>query len=176
MSRIFLLFITFLIILNIYIDENKYQNIFIYEHYYYEIDPICTNEKEEWIDLTEEEKYMLAALIKLEAGGSSFECQSAICSVILNRLENGRWGNTLEDVIYAPLQFSPAHKIPDTTPNDEQINIVENICKNGPTIPKYVLYFRADYFHSWEGMIDYCYIDTTYFSYSINDYIQYTTI
>ena len=50
--------------------------------------------------------YLLAAIVYAEAGGESYEGQLAVASVIMNRLNNGYWGSTLSDVIYAPYQFT----------------------------------------------------------------------
>jgi N-acetylmuramoyl-L-alanine amidase len=44
--------------------------------------------------------------IWMEARGEPYEGQVAVGEVMLNRLKNGSWGNTLESVILAPYQFS----------------------------------------------------------------------
>lgn len=119
------------------------------------------------IALTEEEKEMFATIIFLEGGGESYECQLAIGSVILNRLMNGHWGNTLEDVLYAKNQFTPAHRISSTTPRDTQRQVVEQLLTEGTTLPYYVMYFRAWYYFSWAT--PYTDIDDTYFSYLEKD-------
>lgn len=45
----------------------------------------------------------------MEALGESYEGKLAVANVIVNRLLSGYWGNTIEDVIYAPGQFSGAN-------------------------------------------------------------------
>ena len=110
---------------------------------------------------------MLATIIYLEGGGESYECQLAIGSVILNRLQDGYWGNTLEQVLYAKNQFTPAYKINSTTPTDQQRKVVEQLLTEGLTLPSYVMYFRAWYYFSWAT--PYKYIDDTYFSYLEKD-------
>lgn len=117
--------------------------------------------------LTDEEKEMFAAIIYLEGGGESYECQLGIGSVILNRLESGYWGNTLESVLYAKNQFTPAHRIKSTTPTDTQRKVVEQLLTEGITLPYYVMYFRAWYYFSWAE--SYAHIDDTYFSYLEKD-------
>lgn len=124
-----------------------------------------------YIELTDDEVYMLATLIYLEGNIESLDCQRAICSVVINRMT--MWDMTLEEVIYQKNQFTPAHLIPHYNPTDVQLGIVEEIMKDGITIPEYVCYFRADYYHSWSGMNDFKYIDSTYFSFSDMDYEQY---
>jgi 16S rRNA (guanine527-N7)-methyltransferase len=50
--------------------------------------------------------YLLAAITYCEAGVEPYEGQLAVANVVLNRLHSGRYGSTLEDVIYAPYQFT----------------------------------------------------------------------
>lgn len=61
------------------------------------------------IVLTQEEINLMACIVTLESGSESYEGQLAVANVILNRLQNGRWGSTITDVIYAPYQFSSAN-------------------------------------------------------------------
>ena len=53
------------------------------------------------------EEELLAAIIYCEAGGEPYEGQLAVGSVVLNRVNNSRFPNSITDVIYAPKQFSP---------------------------------------------------------------------
>ena len=70
----------------------------------------------------------------------------------------------MQDIIYAPNQFSPAHLISSYSPSESTLQAVKDVLENGPNIPDYVTYFRADYYFDW--CIPYCSIDQTYFSYS----------
>lgn len=54
------------------------------------------------------DKELLASIIFCEAGNQSFEGQVAVGAVIMNRIANGAYPNTLEGVIYQPGQFGPA--------------------------------------------------------------------
>lgn len=56
--------------------------------------------------LSEEDINLMAAVMTLECGNESYEGQLAVANVILNRLQSGRWGNTISDVVYAPSQFT----------------------------------------------------------------------
>ncbi len=51
---------------------------------------------------------LLAALIQCEAGGESYEGQLAVGAVVINRLRSGAYPSTLQGVIYASGQFTPA--------------------------------------------------------------------
>ena len=57
------------------------------------------------ISLSEEDIYLMAAIVTLESGGECYEGQLAVANVIVNRLLNGYWGSTVSDVVYAPGQF-----------------------------------------------------------------------
>lgn len=120
-----------------------------------------------YIELTEDEIYDLATLVFLEAGGESYECQKAVASVVINRVTTS--GKSLYDIIYEKNQFTPANLIECREPTESTMNAVIEVCTNGPTIPEYVTYFRADYYHNFsEYLEDYINIDSTYFSYDVN--------
>ncbi|MBE5951572.1 MAG: cell wall hydrolase [Lachnospiraceae bacterium] len=64
--------------------------------------------KRDPISMTEDEIYLFATIIYTEAGNQQYEGKLAVANVILNRLEQGRYGNTLADVVFAEGQFSGA--------------------------------------------------------------------
>lgn len=117
--------------------------------------------------LDDVEKHIFASLLRLEVGSSSYECQMAAASVVVNRMLYDNKG--FKEVVYEKNQFSVAKWIdPDTgkcykEPLEINWRAVEDICQNGPTLPYYVMYFRADYYHKWST--PYFEIDGTYFSY-----------
>lgn len=121
---------------------------------------------EYYIQLTEDEIYEFATLVFLEAGCESYECQLGVASVVINRMTTK--GLSLYDVIYAPNQFTPADLIPYYEPSESTINAVMHVVQNGPTLPEWVTFFRANYYHSFSGVADYVCIDKTYFSYDIS--------
>ena len=120
-------------------------------------------------DITSVEREMLARLVYREANTESIECQEAIVSVAINRWQDGRWGNTLKEVVYAKNQFSPANLLYCTTPNETNYEAVDEVIQNGCTIPEYVLFFRADYHFQWKGYKAYQKIDSTCFGYMKED-------
>ena len=61
---------------------------------------------DESMNLSEQDLYLMAATIYTEAGGEAYEGQVAVANVLLNRLRSGKYGKTLEDVVYQPYQFS----------------------------------------------------------------------
>ena len=57
---------------------------------------------------------LMARIIKREVGGSSYKCQLAVGSVIMNRVR--RTGASVHDIIYSPNQFSSANSsLPNET-------------------------------------------------------------
>lgn len=127
-----------------------------------EIEPEAV-EPEPYLEMGESDVYELATLVYLESGTESFECQKAIASVVIHRMQNDDL--TLQEVIYAKNQFSPAYLIAQSEPSKSTLQAVREVLQDGPIIPNYVTFFRADYYHNWsELIIPYCVIDHTYFS------------
>jgi hypothetical protein len=115
------------------------------------------------------EREMLARLVYLEANIESIESQMAVVSVVINRWQDGRWGNTIADVIYSPKQFTPAPLISQTTPTEINYAAVDAVLKDGCTLPSYIMYFRADYHFNWTGYKPHAKIDQTCFGYFEKD-------
>lgn len=124
-------------------------------------------EPEWYLDISDDDAYLVAQIVYLEARGESYECQQAVTSVILNRMTNGN--KSARSVIFAQNQFSTASSINSANPSDDLVTMVKQIFKNGPTIPTYVTYFRAGKYHQWNteyGRVEpYMQMDGTYFSY-----------
>lgn len=85
-----------------------------------------TNDEEQLTQLTSEEFVALCQVVAAEAGYQSAEAQKNVVWVILNRVNDERFGDTVSEVIYAPGQFTcvsnKAYKIMDITPF-----IIENV-------------------------------------------------
>ena len=131
-----------------------------------------------YYEVTEEELIMLAKIVTLESSVCSLETQKDVCSVIFNRLDSGKWKKdmngdgeiTLYDIIYYPYAFSPVleGKMENCTPCTSSYEAVRYVIANGPTVPTYVRYFRADrHFTEWydEGYVGYSNRDNVYFGY-----------
>lgn len=135
-------------------------------------DPSGAENESDYFYLSDEDIRDFAALLFLEAGAAPEEVKYAVASVILNRMT--LWNMSFNEVAYQKNQFSPASLINSTEARDVEINIVKDILKNGPTIDKYVCYFRAGHYHKWKGMNNYNYFGgNVYFSYSDIDYDRY---
>ena len=120
-------------------------------------------------NITSTEREMLARLVYREANTESLECQMGVASVVINRWKDGRWGDTIEDVIYSPHQFTPANLIYETTPTEINYTAVDLVLQNGCTLSPYVMFFRTEYHFDWEGYKPYTQIDYTCFGYFEGD-------
>lgn len=136
------------------------QKIIVYEYYIFNV----YGEKQQ-IEISNSERELLARILYREARGESIECQRAVISTIINRWKSGKWGNTIEEVIYSPGQFSTAKYVSSTTPEEEQYEVIDYILENGTTIPDNIIYFCAGGYFNWPGYTPYCQIDRTYFGY-----------
>ncbi|MFC5528236.1 cell wall hydrolase [Cohnella yongneupensis] len=58
---------------------------------------------------TDKDRLLLAKITQVEAGDESYESQLAVANVILNRVKNPQFPDTIKDVIYSGKQFPPAH-------------------------------------------------------------------
>lgn len=117
--------------------------------------------------VTPEERLLIAQLVYREANLESLDCQKAVVSVVFNRLDAGKWGNTLHEVIYYKNAFTPATSglLEGVEPTDTNFAAVDFVIQNGPTLPTEVRYFRSDYHFSWENYEGYIVLDNTYFGY-----------
>lgn len=86
------------------------------------------------IEITEDDINLLAALVFCEARGESLDGQKAVVEVVLNRVLDSDFEDTVYDVIYEKRQFSTASKLKGTTPNEENYEAVRYVVENGPTI------------------------------------------
>ena len=58
------------------------------------------------INLTNEEILLLSKLVTSEARGESYKGQVAVAAVVINRVKDNRFPNSIEDVIYQKNAFS----------------------------------------------------------------------
>ncbi|GAB6157579.1 spore cortex-lytic enzyme [Desulfotomaculum varum] len=61
------------------------------------------------LQLSRQDIYDLARVVHGEARGESFEGQVAVAAVVLNRLQSGLFGRTVQDVIFQPWAFTAVH-------------------------------------------------------------------
>lgn len=61
------------------------------------------------IEFTDAEFKLMSVVIAMEALYEPYEGKVAVANVIINRILDGYWGDTLNEVIYAPQQFTGAN-------------------------------------------------------------------
>lgn len=131
------------------------------------VDVEDVEEPEPYYEVTDYERELLERLVYHEGNTESLECQKAIASVVFNRLydEYHRFGSSIEEVIYAPGQFTVASYLFEDEPNETNKEAVDWVIWNGPSIDEKVQFFRSKYYFSWvEPAMN---IDNTYFSYGV---------
>lgn len=88
----------------------------------------------ESIEISEDDITLMAKLVYCEARGESLDGQKAVVEVVLNRVLDSDFKNTVYDVIYEKHQFSTVNKLKNTTPNEENYEAVKYVVENGNTI------------------------------------------
>ncbi len=89
--------------LEYYYLDNKTENCFLQVQ---EQDKDQEDKKEAVINLNDEEIMLLSKLVAGEARGESYEGQVAVAAVVINRVKDSRFPNSLEGVIYQKNAFS----------------------------------------------------------------------
>lgn len=90
---------------------------------------IQTLDGNDGIPYSENDVYTLAQLIDHEVGGEEFNSWVAVAEVVLNRVHNETFPNTLHDVIYQPHQFSYVSEIQNITPTETELYVAEEVLK-----------------------------------------------
>lgn len=110
MDRCYKTFIVSLLVLgNIFVSIKQ---IYALEYYYLDnklenyTKPEQEDKKEAVINLNDEEIMLLSKLVAGEARGESYEGQVAVAAVVINRVKDSRFPNSLEGVIYQRNAFS----------------------------------------------------------------------
>ena len=95
------------------------------------------------IQLTAEERHLLASLIWVEAQGECEEGQQAVAEVVLNRMASPDFGNTLKGVIYGEGQFRSAPYLEDAEPHQAQYEAIEAAIYGPYVLPEGVVHFAT---------------------------------
>ncbi len=85
--------------------------------------------------------YWLSRVISSESGNQSLEGKIAVGTVVINRVEDSRFADTIEGVIFSPGQFSPvAYGTIYRTPTEESV-LAAKLCLDGAREAEDSLYF-----------------------------------
>lgn len=109
--------------------------------------------------ISEKDRELMARVVMSEASILPIEGKQAVAQTILNRLADGRWGDTIEEVVNYPNAYSTAD---NGEPTAECYYAVDGAIEYPETFPTDMYYFRVGHYHSFAE--DYTQIGNTYFS------------
>ncbi|MEG1483120.1 cell wall hydrolase [Clostridium sp.] len=109
------------------------------------------NHNDKMIYLTEEDVFLMSQIVFAESKGEPYEGKVAVASVILNRVLDPAFPNTIADVVFQTNAFScVVDGVISVTPNQECFNAVyEAIKGNDPTNEALFFYNPAIATCSW---------------------------
>lgn len=93
------------------------------------------------IQMSSEERDLLAKIIWLEARGESFEGQQAIAEIVFNRIASGKFNKTVKGTIMAQDQFSTTKFLDDAEPGELQYKAIDMALSGPNVLPMDVYYF-----------------------------------
>ena len=117
----------------------------------------------------------MAKILYREARGVKSKAeQAAVIWCILNRVDDGQWGDTIKEVATYPGQFA---WIPDTPVDQELLMLVADVCERwnlekagdldvGRTLPSDYLFFHSNGDHM-ENLFTQVYKGTDYWDWSL---------
>ena len=111
------------------------------EPFIYQPEPPAEESRYPGLELTAEDKLLLAKLICMEAASEPFEGQQAVAEVVLNRLKSGRFGSSIHAIIHAEGQFPSVDYLYKAEPDYSQYKAIEQ-AQYGPYIlPEDVVFY-----------------------------------
>ena len=101
--------------------------------------------------------YVIATVIMSENGHKNPDCMQATGQTVTNRLRDGRWGSTIDEVVNYPNAYATNQE-----PNEECLAVAEWVLDHPDVFPANMFYFKEGSYRSWAT--DYTQIDGTCFS------------
>ena len=84
--------------------------------------------------------WYLSRVIQSESGYCSQQMQEYVGSVVLNRVNDDRFPDTIPEVIEEPGQYSTSSFLASQEPTQEAINVAVDLLENGSKLPVDVIY------------------------------------
>lgn len=105
------------------------------------IPAIFKNEAEPF---TDDDLMLLAKITQVESGYQSYEGQLAVANVILNRVKDSRFPDSIKDVIYSGKQFPPAHNglLDKSEPNASVLRAAKDALNGKNNVEDAVYFFN----------------------------------
>ena len=91
--------------------------------------------------------YLLARLVESEAGSESYETKMMVASVVMNRVADSRFPDSIREVIYQKGQFEVTERkvngvlMIDREPSLDSLRVANEILNKGSILPSNVLVF-----------------------------------
>lgn len=102
---------------------------------------------------TDEDLYILSHIISAEAGNCSEDMMLSVGSVVLNRVQDDRFPDTIEEVVFQQGQYSPTwNGAYYAEPTEAACEVAKTLLKEGPTIDPSVVW-QAE-FPQGQGVYD----------------------
>lgn len=102
---------------------------------------------------TEEDLYVLSHIISAEAGNCSEDMMLSVGSVVLNRVQDDRFPDTIEEVVFQQGQYSPTwNGAYYAEPTEAACEVAKTLLEEGPTIDPSVVW-QAE-FPQGQGVYD----------------------
>ena len=115
---------------------------------------------------SEEDLYVLSHVIYAEAGCCSREIQIGVGSVVLNRVKDERYPNTIKEVVFQKGQYACTWDGNyEKEPSQEAIDVAVYLLENGSQFPEYVIFQSS----VKQGDSTYKQLDNVYFCYWSKD-------
>lgn len=111
------------------------------EPFIYTPEPPAAESRYPGLELTQEEKNLLAKLICMEAASEPFEGQQAVAEVVLNRLASGRFQNSIHNIIHAEGQFPSVPYLYKAKPDYSQYKAIEQAQYGPYVLPEDVVFY-----------------------------------
>ena len=128
-----------------------------------------TMETETELAYSENDLYVLSHIISAEAGNCSEEMMIAVGSVVLNRVADDRFPDTIEEVVFQknPLQYSPTENGTYwNEPTEGAVEVAKLLLEEGSQLPENVVW-QAEFRQGtetyreipipWGGYMYFCY-------------------
>ena len=90
---------------------------------------------------TDNDLYVLSHIISAEAGNCSEDMMLSVGSVVLNRVADDRFPDTIEEVVFQPGQYSPTwNGAYYEEPTEEACEVAKTLLEEGSTIDSSVVW------------------------------------
>lgn len=90
------------------------------------------------VKYTDPDLDLLSRVIQAEAGGEEYNGKLAVGTVVMNRLESERWGNSIREVLKAKNQFAK----PKRYASEDSQKAAQVVLDGERTLPSFVLFFQ----------------------------------